>query len=106
MHGQRIARQQELHEPSANQAREVRGAACMHDHRAGDDRDPPAIRLDGLHHLGDADHGRLDAALGRHLVRHERKAMAIAILKRRHDADSFDAADDDVALPDVPQFPA
>ncbi len=32
--------------------------------------------------------------------------MSIAVLKRRHDADAFDAADDGVAFPDVAQLAA
>ena len=90
--------EQHVDESALDQLRQIRSAAGVNDDRAGDDGNLLSFRLDAAHHLGDACHGGFDAPLRRHLVGHEREAVAIAILERRHDADAFDAADDGVAL--------
>src|SRR4029453_12129854 len=90
----------------ANQIAEVRAAAGVDDHRAGDEGDPLPGFPGGAHHLGNPHHPGLDPPLGRDLIGHEREAKAIAGLELGDDLDAVDAADDLVALADLAQLAA
>ena len=60
---ERVARQQDIDVAGANHVAEVRGAAGVHEDRAGDKRNPSACPLHVGHHRRDARDGYLDAPL-------------------------------------------
>src|SRR4030095_8071334 len=106
MHGQRVAGEQHVDVAAPNQLAEIRPAAGVDDHGAGDDGDAIAGVFRLAHHRGNSRDADLDAPFGRDLVRHEREPEAIARLELRDDFDAVNPADDSVAAPDLAQLAA
>src|SRR5262249_26039445 len=95
--GERIPGQQDVHEARADQPAEVRGAAGVDENGPGDECDAAAALFRLAHHRRDARDARLDAALRRDVVGHEREVGAIAIAELRRDADAVESAHDAIA---------
>ena len=80
--------------------------ARVHDDGSSHKDDPAPGRLYVAHDPGDPPNADLDAALGRHVVRHEREVRAAAIAELRRHADARKPADDAISRTDVAQLPA
>ena len=106
MHGQGVAGQQHIDETGADELAEIRHAAGVHEDRTGHDGDPPTTPLDVADHLGNPRDARLDAALRRNFVRHERKAEPVALAEFRRHSDAFYSTDDHIAGADVAELAA
>ena len=106
VHGQGIAREQDVHVAAPDQLDEVRAAAGVDDDGSGDEGNLQPTLTDVPHHRGDAADARFDAPLGGDLVRHEPEVGPGPVAELGPDADAFEAAHDAIAGADLAEFPA
>jgi len=106
VHAQRVAAQQRLHEPVADEGREAGDAAGMYHYRSGHNYHLLLLTEGVAHQSRGLAHGCFHLALRGNAVRHEGKREPVAFLRFGHHADAAQPHHHPVALAQIAQAAA